>query len=146
MTEIYIPSLDVLPQVAKQFVLHIKENSVFAFCGEMGAGKTTFIRAICNELGVTDTVTSPTFAIINEYQTGSGKTIYHLDCYRINSIREANQIDLEGYFYSGNLCLVEWAENIKQILPENAVNVKIDTLENGTRKIVISEPEPKIEG
>ncbi|MDR3327561.1 MAG: tRNA (adenosine(37)-N6)-threonylcarbamoyltransferase complex ATPase subunit type 1 TsaE [Prevotellaceae bacterium] len=139
MAEIDIPSLEALPQVAKQFVLHIKENLVFAFRGEVGAGKTTFIRTICDELGVIDAVTSPTFAIINEYQTGSGKTIYHFDCYRISSVREATQIDLEDYFYSGNLCFVEWAENIEQILPKNTVNVQINVLDDNTRKIVILE-------
>ena len=101
----------------------------------MGAGKTTFIRAICNELGVQESVNSPTFSLVNEYETADGNIIYHFDCYRINKIQEALELGAEEYLYSGNLCFIEWAENIAPILPDFIVNVNIEEAENGKRRI-----------
>jgi tRNA threonylcarbamoyladenosine biosynthesis protein TsaE len=104
----------------------------------MGAGKTTFIRAICDELGVKESaVNSPTFSLVNEYETADGNVIYHFDCYRINYIAEAIQFGAEEYLYSGNLCFIEWAENIVPILPDSIVNVNIEEVEDGKRKIEI---------
>lgn len=103
----------------------------------MGAGKTTFIKAICEELAVKDTVNSPTFSIVNEYETAEGEIIYHFDCYRINKIQEALDLGAEEYMYSDNYCFIEWPENIEQILPENAVNVEIEEMEDGVRMVTI---------
>jgi tRNA threonylcarbamoyladenosine biosynthesis protein TsaE len=138
MKPLTINSLQTINKTAKQFLEHIGEKKIFAFNGTMGAGKTTFIKAICRELGVKETVNSPTFSIINEYITDSGKSVYHFDCYRINSINEALDIGAEDYFYSGNFCFIEWAENILSILPTDTVNVDISEVENHKRKIVFS--------
>lgn len=109
-------SLDQLNQTAQQLVEAVKQQTLWCFEGEMGAGKTTFIKAICKVLGVKDEITSPTFSLVNEYRTLSGQTIYHFDFYRIRSIEEVYDIGYEDYFDSGNLCLIEWPSNISQIL------------------------------
>jgi len=138
MTTLEIQSLDTIHETAKQFIAQIGDRKVFAFNGKMGAGKTTFIRAICEELGVCESaVNSPTFSIVNEYETADGNIIYHFDCYRINYVAEAIQFGAEDYFYSGNLCFIEWAENIAPILPDSVVNVNIEEVENGKRVIEI---------
>ena len=103
----------------------------------MGAGKTTFIKAICEELGVKETVNSPTFSIVNEYESREGEIIYHFDCYRIEKVQDAFNLGAEEYLYSGNYCFIEWADNIEQILPENAVNVDIEEVEDGIRMVTI---------
>ncbi|WP_436414474.1 tRNA (adenosine(37)-N6)-threonylcarbamoyltransferase complex ATPase subunit type 1 TsaE [Petrimonas sp.] len=121
--------------VAKQFIDRIGNEKVFAFYGSMGAGKTTFIKAVCEELGVQETVSSPTFAIINEYKDGEGNSIYHFDFYRIHKLEEAFDFGYEDYFYSGNLCFIEWPELVESLLPENTVKVYIAETENGTRTI-----------
>ena len=108
---------------------------MFAFYGKMGAGKTTFIKAICEELGVDDVITSPTFAIINEY-SGKDETIYHFDFYRIKKLEEVYDMGYEDYFYSGALCFIEWPELIEEVLPEDAVKVQITEKEDGTRAIL----------
>ena len=108
-----------------------------AFYGSMGAGKTTFIKAICDVLGVTDTVNSPTFAIVNEYLAANGESVYHFDFYRIKKIEEAYDFGYEDYFYSGNLCLIEWPELIEELLPEETVRVKIEETTNGARELTI---------
>ena len=113
------------------------DKTVFAFNGEMGAGKTTFIRAICDVFGVKESVNSPTFSIVNEYETADGKIIYHFDCYRINKIQEALELGSEEYLNSGNLCFIEWAENITPILPDSIVHINIEETEGGKRKIEI---------
>jgi len=113
------------------------KNTVFAFNGTMGAGKTTFIKAICDVMGVQETVNSPTFSIVNEYEARDGKIIYHFDCYRINKIQEALDLGAEEYLYSGNLCFIEWAENIAPLLPDLLVNVNIEEANDGKRLIVI---------
>ena len=126
-----------IKQAAKQFVETMGENTVFAFYGKMGAGKTTFIKAVCEELGVADTVTSPTFAIVNEYEAAGGRPIYHFDFYRIKKVSEAYDMGCEEYFYSGHPCFIEWPELIEEVLPEETVNVTIEALSNGERQLVL---------
>ncbi|MDL2303492.1 tRNA (adenosine(37)-N6)-threonylcarbamoyltransferase complex ATPase subunit type 1 TsaE, partial [Dysgonomonas sp. OttesenSCG-928-D17] len=103
----------------------------------MGAGKTTFIKSICENLGVSDTINSPTFAIVNEYRSDSGELIYHFDFYRINKIEEAYDFGYEDYFYSGSLCFIEWPEKVEDLLPHDTVNVYIKALEDGSREVTI---------
>ena len=133
--EITIKSLDTIHEAAKEFVKEMGEGKVFAFYGKMGAGKTTFIKALCEVLGVEDVITSPTFAIINEYTEGKGDPIYHFDFYRIKKLEEVYDMGYEDYFYSGNLCLLEWPELIEDILPENVIKVTIEEQSDGTRKL-----------
>lgn len=128
--QIQIRNTNELPEAARQFISAIGNRRVFAFYGNMGAGKTTFIRAICEALGVCESVTSPTFAIVNEYQTTSsreqqGEPIYHFDFYRIRRLSEAYDMGFEDYLYSGHLCFIEWPELIEDLLPEDAVHVTI---------------------
>ena len=105
--QLIINHLSDIDAAAKQFAAQIGQNTVFAFYGDMGAGKTTFIKAVCEQLGVEETITSPTFAIVNEYRCGSGEPIYHFDFYRINKLEEAFDFGYEDYFYSGNLCFIK---------------------------------------
>ena len=135
--EIKITSLDSIHEAAKQFIAAMEENTVFAFYGKMGAGKTTFIKAVCEELGVTDVINSPTFAIVNEYEDAVGNTIYHFDFYRIKEIAEVYNMGYEEYFYSGDLCLIEWPELIEDLLPEDAMVVRIEVLSPTERKFTI---------
>ena len=137
-TELEIQSLDTIHKTAQEFIELIGENTVFAFNGKMGAGKTTFIKAICEVMGVKETVNSPTFSIVNEYESANGRIIFHFDCYRINKVQEALDFGAEEYLYSGNLCFIEWSENIAPILPESIVNVDIEETENGKRKITLT--------
>ena len=123
-------------QAAKQFAESMGENTVFAFYGKMGAGKTTFIKAVCEQLGVDDTVTSPTFAIVNEYEAAQGRPIYHFDFYRIKKVSEAYDMGCEDYFYSGHPCFIEWPELIEEVLPEETVSVTIEALPDGLRRLV----------
>lgn len=132
-----IHSLDKIHETARQFISQIGERTVFAVNGKMGAGKTTFIKAICEEMGVKEIVNSPTFSIVNEYETESGRIIYHFDCYRINKIEEALEIGIEEYLYSGNLCFIEWSENIATLLPDSYTIVEINEKEKGEREITI---------
>lgn len=131
--EITIKSLDDICSAAKSFVAEMGDNTVFAFRGAMGAGKTTFIKAVCEVLGVEDVINSPTFAIVNEYRSDSGELIYHFDFYRINKQEEVFDFGYEDYFYSGSLCFVEWPEKIEELLPSDTVNVVIDVMEDGSR-------------
>ena len=108
---------------------------VFAFDGKMGAGKTTFIKHLCEAMGTEDVVNSPTFAIVNVYEMASGEEVYHFDCYRIKDIREAMDFGAEEYLYSGNYCFIEWAEMIEPLLPEDTVWVKIEVEDNGERTL-----------
>ena len=133
--EIRITSLDTIRDAAKEFVANMGDIRVFAFYGKMGAGKTTFIKALCRELGVEDVITSPTFAIVNEYTAASGDPIYHFDFYRIKKLEEVYDMGYEEYFYDGGLCLIEWPELIEELLPENAVRVSISEQADGTRLI-----------
>ena len=124
-----------LNKVAKKLLNEFNNQRVFAFYGKMGAGKTTFIQAICKALGTTDNVTSPTFALINEYRTSEMKSIFHFDFYRIKKLEEAFDLGYEDYLYSGNYCLIEWPEMIESLLPDNIVQIKIEVSDNETRII-----------
>ena len=130
-----ITDIDHIREAAREFIEHIGERRVFAFYGKMGAGKTTFVKAICEELGVDDVITSPTFAIINEYETPSNTPIYHFDFYRIKKLEEVYDMGYEDYFYSGALCFIEWPELIEDILPDDAVRVSIAEQEDGSRVV-----------
>lgn len=125
--EIKINSLEALPQAAREFARLMSDNTVFAFHGEMGAGKTTFIRALCEVLGVDpEEANSPSFSIINEYRSDTtAELIYHFDLYRLESVEEALEIGVEDYFDSGALCLLEWPERIEPLLPDDTVVVNI---------------------
>lgn len=136
MSEIIIHSLEDIKRAAREFVALIGNRRIFAFYGHMGAGKTTFIKAICEELGVTDAVSSPTFAIANEYASNMG-SIYHFDFYRIKRSSEVLDLGFEDYAYSGNLCLMEWPELIEEFLPEETVEVHIEEIEGGKRRVTV---------
>ena len=136
MIEIQIPSLDKIADAAREFVEQIGDKRVFAFYGGMGAGKTTFIKAVCEQLGVKDAVTSPTFAIVNEYASDFGP-VYHFDFYRIKNLGEVMDLGFEDYADSDNFCLMEWPELIEDLLPDNTVNVHIAETSNGMRTVTI---------
>ena len=131
--EIRINSLDTIHEAAKDFIKGMGDGKVFAFYGKMGAGKTTFIKALCEVLGVKDVITSPTFAIITEYTDGNNNPIYHFDFYRIKKLEEVYDMGYEDYFYSGNLCLLEWPELVEDVLPENVIKVTIEEQPDGSR-------------
>ena len=140
--EIRIENLDNIRAAAREFIQHMGEARVFAFYGKMGAGKTTFVKAICEELGVEDVITSPTFAIINEYSidnhdvqrsTFNVQRIYHFDFYRIKKLEEVYDMGYEDYFYSGALCFIEWPELIEELLPEDALRITITEQSDGSR-------------
>ena len=133
--KIRITSLDNIREAAKAFLAGMGTSKVVAFYGKMGAGKTTFIKAICEELGVEDVITSPTFALVNEYTAGNGAPVYHFDFYRIKRLDEVYDMGYEDYFYGGNLCLLEWPELIEDILPDDAMRVSITEQEYGSRVI-----------
>lgn len=138
MTTIKVNSLADLEEAAQQIISSIEGRSIVLFRGGMGAGKTTLISEICAVLGVEDTVTSPTFAIVNEYLTAEQRPVYHFDLYRIDSPREALDLGYEEYFYSGELCLVEWPEKIEELIPPGAMTVSIEVTGEDSRKITIS--------
>ncbi len=147
--EIRIDNLEHIREAAREFIEHIGDHCVFAFYGKMGAGKTTFVKAVCEELGVDDVITSPTFAIINEYTATpstaaansslftlhSSLQIYHFDFYRIKKLEEVYDMGYEDYFYSGALCFIEWPELIEEILPDDAVRVSITEQADGSRLV-----------
>lgn len=137
MLEIKIKSLDGIADAARQFVDAMGENKVFAMFGPMGVGKTTFVKAVCEILGVEDTITSPTFAIVNEYRTNTGDQIFHFDFYRIRKLEEVYDMGYEDYVYSGAVCFLEWPELIEELLPEDAVRVTLSEEEDGTRTITL---------
>lgn len=133
--EILIQDIDAIAEAAKKFVAAMGDRKVFAFYGKMGAGKTTFIKAVCEELGVEDVINSPTFAIVNEYVDGEGEPIYHFDFYRIKKDQEVLDIGYEDYVFSGNVCFMEWPELIENLLPDDAVKVTIEEEEKGERVV-----------
>lgn len=137
--EFTIKSLKQLPEAAKWFVENMGNDTLFSFEGVMGAGKTTFIKAICEELGVRDVVNSPTFAIINEYTSGEGSPIYHFDFYRIKSPQEAIDFGLNDYLYSKNLCFMEWAQEVEALLPDHYVKVLIAENVRGERVVTLKK-------
>ena len=138
MNTLKIESLETIRQTAHAFISQMDDRTVFAFHGNMGAGKTTFIKAICEELGVEDVINSPTFAIINEYRSDTtGELIYHFDFYRINKLSEAEDIGTEDYFYSGALCFIEWPEKIEELLPGDVVHFTITEEADGSRTVTI---------
>ncbi len=134
--EFVINTLDDIETTAKDFIDQMQDNKVFAFNGKMGAGKTTFIKAICSVLQTQDNVCSPTFAIVNVYNSITQGEIYHFDFYRLTSPLQALDIGIEEYFYSGQYCFLEWAENIEEFLPENCIFVDIIEQEDKSRKII----------
>ncbi|HBL78191.1 MAG: tRNA (adenosine(37)-N6)-threonylcarbamoyltransferase complex ATPase subunit type 1 TsaE [Bacteroidetes bacterium GWF2_42_66] len=138
MKHIEIKSLNDIKAAAKQFLHEYNRHRIFAFYGKMGSGKTTFIKALCEEMGSHDNVTSPTFSIINEYTTSSEVMIYHFDFYRIKNLQEAFDLGYEDYFFSGNYCFIEWPERVEQLLPEEFVKVEISVEANETRLIEVS--------
>ena len=134
--EIKIKSLDCINEAAQQFIDNMGKGNVFAFYGKMGAGKTTFIKAICECLDVEDVITSPTFAIVNEYYSNKLQdSIYHFDFYRIKKLEEVYDMGYEDYFYSHRLCFLEWPELVEELLPKDAVKVTIAEQEDGSRLV-----------
>lgn len=131
-----ITSIETIQETVKEFINAIGKHRVIAFYGKMGAGKTTFIKALCEELGVCDVITSPTFAIVNEY-SAAGENIYHFDFYRIKKIEEVYDMGYEDYMYSGDLCLIEWPELIEDLLPEDTLRVTIEQNADNTRTITL---------
>jgi len=134
--KIEINQLSDLQGAAIALLNFSKQNTIFIFEGEMGAGKTTFIKSICAQLGIEDLVSSPTFSIVNEYKSRMGNVVYHFDFYRIKNLNEAYDIGYEEYFYSGNICLIEWPEKIEELLPEKYVKVKIEVTGADQRTLV----------
>ena len=133
----YPYTLDQINEAAKQMINSSNNRKLWSFQGEMGAGKTTLIKAICKEFKVMDEVSSPTFSLVNEYHTHEGKIIYHFDFFRINSIEEVYDIGYEEYFYSGNICLIEWPEKIEELLKdEDVFKIKIEKVSEDERMIV----------
>jgi tRNA threonylcarbamoyladenosine biosynthesis protein TsaE len=135
MFSIHINSVEEIQTAAKSLLLHFPNERIFAFYGKMGAGKTTFIKALCRQLGSVDPITSPTFALVNEYSTSTNERIFHFDFYRIKDIEEALDIGFDDYLYSGKYCMMEWPENIEPLLPENIVEVKIEVLDSSRRQL-----------
>ena len=134
--QISIKSPETIKETAQAFIEAMGDSTIFAFYGSMGAGKTTFIKAVCEELGVEDVITSPTFAIVNEYRSATtGRLIYHFDFYRIKKQEEVYDMGYEDYVESGALCFMEWPELIEELLPEDVVKVTIKEQEDGTRLI-----------
>ena len=137
---ITIKDIDHISEAARQFVNAIGDRRIFAFYGHMGAGKTTFIKAICEALGVEDVITSPTFAIVNEYTPSSlllppSSKIYHFDFYRVKRLEEVYDMGYEDYFYSDSLCFIEWPELIEELLPDDTVRVTINEQPDGSRLV-----------
>ena len=132
--EFKINDIDTLAKEISTLISH----SIILFDGSMGMGKTTLIKALCNRLNVIDTVSSPTFSLINEYKTKDGKSIYHFDCYRIETSEEAYDFGAEEYLDSGSICLIEWAEKIQPLLPQQVHHIKLEYIDQNTRKIEFS--------
>lgn len=134
--EIRIDNLDGIREAARQFAANMNTVTVFAFYGKMGAGKTTFIKAVCEEMGISDVITSPTFAIVNEYRSDTtGEIVYHFDFYRIKKLDEVYDMGYEDYFYSGAVCFIEWPELVEELLPADAVRVTIAEGDDGSRTV-----------
>jgi tRNA threonylcarbamoyladenosine biosynthesis protein TsaE len=128
-------SLNEIATAAKKLLTEAGDYKVFAFHGDMGAGKTTFIHALCNAMNITDVVTSPTFSIINQYKTTEGQTVYHMDLYRIKDENEAINAGVEDCLFSGNRCLVEWPEKAPGVFPDETLHIYITSIDDNTRKL-----------
>lgn len=137
MRKILIKDLDALPSAAEEILQAIADRRIIAFDAPMGAGKTTLISAICRQLGVSDDTSSPTFAIVNDYSGTGGRRIFHFDCYRLADPREAEDMGIEDYFYSGALCLIEWPDRIEQFLPDDTLRVRIEVNNDDSRSVSI---------
>lgn len=133
MSIVYIPSLNEIQKSAEEFLKLIGAHKIIAFNGHMAAGKTTFIKALCKQLGVNENTTSPTFALVNEYETSASQTIFHFDLYRIEHPEELLDIGFEDYIYSNNFCFIEWAEIARQFLPDDVLWVTLSVGEGGQR-------------
>lgn len=133
--EVYF-NLNEIKSIAKQ-VLAQNPNKIILFHGEMGAGKTTFIKALVQSLGVSEATSSPTFSLVNEYESENGETVFHFDMYRLNSESEAYDMGIDEYLYSGNWCFIEWAEKIPNLIPEEHSTIHIKTEKDGKRKLVL---------
>ncbi len=140
---IIINGLEEIDNAAQQFLQYVSQSplqsNIFAFFGQMGAGKTTFIKTLCSQLGVADDVNSPTFTIVNEYRAAKGYPIYHFDFYRINKVQEAYDIGLDEYFGGDGLCLIEWPEKIEEVLPDDCFRVYLKVDPQGTRTLEICD-------
>lgn len=134
--ELLVQRLDELDATAQSILNFAPHNRIFIFYGDMGAGKTTLIKSICKVLGVTDNISSPTFAIVNEYRAESN-TIYHFDFYRLKTETEAMDMGFEEYLYSGNYCLIEWPEKVPELLPESYISINIQVVADGARYITV---------
>ena len=137
MKSYIVANVDDLSAVARDFIASFQQHRIIAFYGSMGAGKTTFIKALCEELKVVDTVNSPSFAIINEYSIPGDGLIYHFDFYRLKNVGEAYDMGYEDYFYSGNYCFVEWPEKIDDLMPQDHLKVSIEIVSDQERKITV---------
>ena len=138
--ELKIQNIEQLPEVVGKFIETMDDQTVYAFRGEMGAGKTTFITELCRQLGVDDAANSPSFSIVNEYRSDTtAELIYHFDFYRLDNIEEALEIGTEDYFDSGALCLIEWPERVEDLLPGDTVDVYIKVDENDNSRIISFE-------
>ncbi|MDR3266403.1 MAG: tRNA (adenosine(37)-N6)-threonylcarbamoyltransferase complex ATPase subunit type 1 TsaE [Tannerella sp.] len=133
----FITGLENIQDTAKKICEYLNDKHIIALYGNMGAGKTTLIKAICREKGVVENVTSPTFSLVNEYKTSGNETIYHFDFYRINNIAEVYDFGYEEYFDSGELCFIEWPEMIENLLPDNILRINIKTLDDNKREIMV---------
>ena len=129
--------MDDLKRVAKEFLEFTGKDTIYALYGPMGVGKTTFVKAVAEQLGIEDDVNSPTFAIVNEYLTARGNSVFHFDFYRVKNVEEAMDFGYEEYFYSGNRCFIEWPEMIESLLPENTLICRFTELEDGRRELTI---------
>ena len=137
--EFHINSLEALTEVSEYLISLRDEADIIAFYGAMGAGKTTLIKNLCHKMAVTDEVNSPTFAIVNEYVTEEGESVYHFEFYRIKKLEEAYDIGYENYFDSGNLCLIEWPEMIEPLLPERYIRVDIQHGETDDERVILCQ-------
>jgi len=139
MRELRIINPETIDGPAGEFVKLFDKHKIFAFYGEMGAGKTTFIKAVCKAAGITELVSSPSFALVYEYRSASGRIIYHFDLFRIKDVSELFDLGYEDYFYSGEVCLIEWPELAEELLPQDTVKVKIEINMDGSRNLKIRE-------
>ena len=138
MISIEISNIKDLQKAAKKFLGYFSKPEIFAFYGEMGSGKTSFIQSVCQELNVLDVVTSPTFSLVNEYKSSQHGMLYHFDFYRIQNIREVFDLGYEEYFFQDKYCFIEWPEMIESLLPESSIKVYLEVVSQGKRRLSFS--------